>query len=329
MEIVYTPAFFYYWYLALRARAPWFFSAANPGIETGGMLGEKKFPLVEMIPPAYRPVSLFIPTGTSVQEVTRLMAQAGVAYPIIAKPDIGERGFLVMKIIDQKGLESYIAANKVDYIIQEYIDFPMEMGIMYYRHPEEATGHIPSVVMKEFLSVKGDGRSTLRELIWNSERAILQWATLEKRFADRLEEVLPEGELLELEAVGNHARGTKFINGNHLVNEKMVRLFDEITRQMPDVYYCRYDLRTTSVEDLMEGRNIRILEVNGVGADPAHIYDPNYPLVKAWGDLIRCWKVIFRIARYNHKKGAPYMSTRETRERWKRHKAYKKFAAGL
>jgi len=326
MEVVYAPVIFYYAWLALKARSLWFFSAANPSIETGGMLGEAKYPLIRMIPEEYRPKSFLIRPGTALPEICTLLAANNIVYPVIAKPDVGERGFLVAKIADDAAMQRYIDVNKVDYIIQEYVDLPLEMGILYYRFPHEESGHIASVVIKEFLTVKGDGKSTLRELIGRSPRAILQWEKFRKRFGARLDEILPEGELLELEAIGNHAQGTKFLNGNHLADERMIRVCDEITRGMPDVYYCRYDLRTSNVEDLKQGKNIRILEVNGVGADPAHIYDPDYSIFKAWGDFFRLWKVIYTIAKANHKRGVPYMTTRETRERWKKIKAYRKFA---
>jgi hypothetical protein len=174
--------------------------------------------------------------------------------------------------------------------------------------------------------VKGDGTSTLRELIGRNPRAILQWEKFEKRFGEMLDEILPAGKEMELEAIGNHAQGTKFINGNHLIDAQLIHVFDGITRQMPDVYYCRYDLRTTGIEDLKQGRNIRIIEVNGVGADPAHIYDPEYSIFAAWGDFFRLWKIIYRIARLNHKQGIPYMTTTEARKQWKKIRAYRKLA---
>jgi len=42
-ELVYFPVVLYYFWLSIRARSFFFFSASNPSIETGGMLGESKF----------------------------------------------------------------------------------------------------------------------------------------------------------------------------------------------------------------------------------------------------------------------------------------------
>lgn len=326
MQVVYTPGFLYYVWLSLKARSFWFFSAANPSIETGGMLGEKKFPLIEMLPSHVKPKSLLVPHGMKKDEFMKLIGTHGFSYPFILKPDVGERGFLVTKVTDEKVLNQYLAANKVDFIVQEYVHFPVEAGVLYYRYPNEERGQITSLVLKEFLSVTGDGVSTLQELIGKNPRAILQWNKFQKRFGDRLNEVLPEGVRLELEAIGNHAQGTKFINGNKYIDEDLVKVFDEITSSMPGVYYCRYDIRTSSIEEMKKGENIRIIEINGVGADPAHIYDPSYSIFSAWKDYFRCWKAIYGIAKMNHKNGAPYMSTKETMQRIKQLKAYRKLA---
>ena len=32
-------------------------------------------------------------------------------------------------------------------------------------------------------------------------------------------------------------------------------------------------MKVNSIEDLYEGRNIKIMELNGVSSDPGHIYD--------------------------------------------------------
>jgi len=43
MWLVYLPASLYFIYLSLKARSFFFFSAANPSIETGGMFFESKW----------------------------------------------------------------------------------------------------------------------------------------------------------------------------------------------------------------------------------------------------------------------------------------------
>lgn len=323
MHYVYFPLYLYYVWLTIKSRSPWFWSSSNPGIETGGMLGESKIKIFNVIPDEYKPVTLYIKTGTSLTEVIRILNDYQLTYPLICKPDRGERGFQVSKIRNEQELENYILKNKVDYLIQPFCDFQTEMGVYYRRFPWEEKGAVFSIVLKEFLTITGDGKKTLRELILESDRALLQWEKLEARFYHVLDTIPEAGKRMELEAIGNHARGTKFINGNYLIDERINMVFDHITKQIPEVYFCRYDLKTSSIEDLKQGKNIVILELNGVGAEPAHIYDPDYKLIWAWRDLINQWRMVYKISVYNKKHGHPYMTTKAVRSHLKLMKAYR------
>lgn len=323
MHYVYFPLYVYYVWLAIKARSLWFWSSSNPGIETGGMLGESKIKIFNVIPDAYKPVTLLIPSGTPLSQVLHLLNQHELTYPLICKPDRGERGFQVSKIRNEKELAAYIERNRVEYLIQPFCSYPVEMGIYYRRFPWEKTGSVFSIVQKEFLCITGDGKSTMRQLIINNDRALLQYEKLEARFGNDLDSIPSNGFQIELEPIGNHARGTTFINGNHLIDDKINRVFDEITSHIPDVYFCRYDLKTSSIDALKAGKNIVIVELNGVGAEPAHIYDPSYRLIHAWRDLIHQWSMVYKISVYNKKHGHPYMSTKAVRSHLKLMKAYR------
>lgn len=45
-----------------------------------------------------------------------------------------------------------------------------------------------------------------------------------------------------------------------------------------------------------------IIEVNGVQSEPAHIYDPDYPLPQAYHQLFHHWYTVYKISRYNTKR---------------------------
>jgi hypothetical protein len=49
------------------------------------------------------------------------------------------------------------------------------------------------------------------------------------------------------------------------------------------------------------------MELNGANSEPAHIYDPNMPLMQAYKDLITHWKTIYKISVLNNKQGIKYM----------------------
>lgn len=320
----YLPVFPYYLYLSARARSFFFFSAANPNIETGGMTGESKMAILDLIPDEYKPKSLLIKERASAKSVIELLKKEAIDYPIILKPDIGERGLLVNKIEDEAALLQKLAENPINLIIQPFITYDEEYAIMYYRYPDQQEGKIISITKKEFLSAIGNGKNTLQELIWQQPRAILQWEKLKIKYANRLEEVLPEGERLELVSIGNHSTGTMFVDANHIHDKQLERVFDKIALEMEGVYFGRFDLKCRSVADMKAGKTIQIVEFNGVGAEPGHIYDPSCSLWKCYGALLNQWSIMYKVGTAVHRQlGVPYMTLAETRQRLRDNKIYK------
>jgi hypothetical protein len=308
--IIQFPAIVYWLWLSARARSLVFFSASNPGIQMGGMFGESKYEVLSKIPRQYTPKTMLISIPVNTAEVRARIKTADLCWPLIFKPDIGERGFMVMKITNERELESYLRRIKTRFLIQEFVQLPLEFGVFYMRLPDDKKGKVISLVAKEMLSVSGDGASSLKELIFRNDRAKLQWRKLKDTFHDRLDSIIPLGEKIELVSIGNHALGTRFINANHLINGQLSNTFDRISQEIPGFYFGRFDLRCPSLEDLYEGK-VKIMELNGCGAEPTHIYDKDFSMWKALGVLIDHWQSIFRIALANKKQGATFVSHRE------------------
>lgn len=249
------------------------------------------------------------------------MRKSGLTLPIIFKPDLGERGWMVRKIKNDQDIERYLQEIKIDFIMQELIDLPLEFGVYYVRFPSQENGFVNSITGKDFLSVIGDGNKTLQTLILEKDRARIQWNTLRVMYADRLSEIIPAGKKIELVSIGNHCLGTTFLNYNHLINQKLNASFDAISKQINGFYFGRYDLRCASLDDLEKG-NVKIMELNGCGAEPAHIYHPGSSLIKAVGVLITHWRNLYRVSKENHQRGVPYLSLKEGRKIYQRVKKY-------
>ena len=308
--IVQFPAILYWIWLSLRARSLVFFTASNPGIPMGGMFGESKFEILQNIPARLVPRTILIQPGASVEVVMQGLEAAGLQLPVIFKPDIGERGFMVRRINDEHDIRRYLKETRVSFLAQELVCENLEFGVFYMRIPDEKHGRVISVVGKQMLSVVGDGKSTLQELILSSDRAKLQWKKLKASYSESLSCVVPTGQKIELVSIGNHALGTRFLNANHLVNDRLSRTFDAISQSIPGFYFGRYDLRCDSIEDLYNG-NVKIMELNGCGAEPVHIYDTAFPLEEAIAVLLRHWRYIFIISRANRQNGVSYLSHRQ------------------
>jgi hypothetical protein len=309
---LYLPALPIWLWNAMRSRSFTYFTAVNPGLKSGGFYGESKKEILDLIPNDYKPATLLINLKNP------LFAQMQhLAFPLIAKPDIGERGNGVAKIQNLIELEVYHRNAAADYILQEYVDFKLELAILYSRMPGESKGKITSVTQKEFLSVVGNGVDTLEFLVNNNDRARFQTQKLQEKYETVWHSILPNGQKIELESIGNHCRGTRFINANYLINKELEQVFDNIADQILGFDYGRYDLRVRSLEDLYQGKNIRIVELNGVNADPAHIYDNSHGFWASLRDIARHWLRIGDIAKVNLDKGFKAVALNEIWEKFK------------
>jgi len=282
------------WFM-LRTRNLTWFTAVNPGMEDSGFLGESKIKILDSIAEQYKPKTIFIKVG-------QVLPDKILDFPFIAKPDIGGRGRKIKIITTQAAFEAYHQEVGEDYMIQTIIPYDVEFGVFYIRMPWQSKGEIVSLSQKEFLHVKGDGKSTLKELMKLDYRSAQQIERLET-YQD-LSVILPEGKTQLLEPIGNHCRGTIFRDKGDLISTSLCEVFDNITQQIEGFYYGRFDLRTKSFEDMLAGKHIYILELNGLTSDAAHIFDPNARLRDAMRVQISNCIKSYKIARYNLKQGA-------------------------
>jgi hypothetical protein len=297
------------WY-SLKEGSLFYFSASNPSILTGGMIGESKFEVLSLIPDHLKPKSILIKLPACVTDVTNALKQAELTLPVIFKPDLGERGWLVKKINNEEEIANYLKEIKIDFIAQELVDLPFEFGVYYVRFPSKERGFVNSITGKEFLSITGDGKKTLAELIMSKDRAKLQWQLLREKYSQDLQKIIAKGDKIELVSIGNHCLGTTFLNFNHLITPTLNESFDRISKQIDGFYFGRYDLKTNSLQDLENGV-VKIMELNGCGAEPSHIYHPGFSLFKAIRVLITHWRNLYRVSRENHKRGVPYLTFAE------------------
>lgn len=324
-NMLYGPIYLYWFVLCARARSFFFFSAANPTIKNGGFLMESKKEIYDLIPEPYYPRTLLFNAGTPVEQFVTQIRAAGIVFPLIAKPDIGMRGLAVAKLENEEALCRYAQESRVDFLVQDYVPYEKEVGIFYYRYPDEATGCISGIVGKEFLAVTGDGKTTIRELLLRDPRYILQLPILEQTMQELLSETLPAGVKKVLVPYGNHARGALFLDYSDRADAKLVSMIDEICKQVPGFYFGRLDIRYRNWEELKEGKHFSIIELNGAGSEPTHMYDPRHSVFFAWKEIIRHWHILLRISIQNHRRlKLPYLSTASGLEMFRENAAYVK-----
>ena len=290
------------WY-CLRSWNFWFFTPSNPTITFGGFEGEGKKEMYDQLPPDLVPKTIYIMHDLPFNEVCNTIQESGFQFPFIVKPDVGMKGILFRKIENKEQLQKYHERIPVEYIVQDLVELPVEVSVFYYRFPWKEKGVVSGFIQKELLQVKGDGHSTLKELVAKHPRAKYRMEEMEHRHKHRFDRVLDDGEIFYLSYAGNHNRGAHFTNLHNQINDSLHRVFDKLSHYNNQFYYGRYDIKTSSIEDLIEGKNFLILEFNGCGAEPNHIYDCNMSLRKAYGTILHHWKVLYKISRYNHQQG--------------------------
>jgi hypothetical protein len=295
----------------LRSRSFFFFAASNPSIKNGGFLNESKQDLEALIPDRYHPKTMFFAIPANGYLVWQQLLQRGMSFPLIGKPNVGGRGRGVKVLTTQDEVKEYVSEAYLDFHIQEYVPWKNEVGIFYYRYPGAERGVVSGVVYKEFLSVTGDGQHTIRQLLQQSKRAIMYMKSMEALHGEGLNEVLPAGEVKIVSPYGNHARGAKFLDHSHLIDEQLTTTIDTICKEVPEFYYGRLDIRYNTWEELKQGRHMTIIEINGAGAEPTHIYDPRHSLFFAWKEIVRHWIILGKISRMNHRKGHPYLTWKQ------------------
>lgn len=275
---------------------------------------ESKKEIYDLIPEKYYPDTLIFKEGATVENIIKKIEKAKIHFPFIIKPDIGLQGLRVEKIHNVKELQCYLKKVRYDFLIQEFSKYPLEIGLFYHRIPGEEKGKITGIVYKDFVIITGNGVHTVEELILQNRRYAMHFDALSQKYAKQLNDILLAGQELNLVPFGNHARGSKFTDVSHWANEKLTETFNEICLQIPDFYFGRLDIMFACREDLENGRNFFIIELNGAGSEPTHMYDPKHSIFYAWKEIIKHYDILYKISTHNHKNGHAYLNIRQSRQ---------------
>lgn len=325
--VFYPPVVLYVIYLGLKYRGPTLFTCANPAIEEGGFTGESKSRILQSLA---RSSSSSVATSkmlagslshhARIESARGFMRDHANGFPVVLKPDAGERGAGVAVIRSEAELSDYLN-SPVNVIIQEYVG-GLEFGVFYYRYPDCPTGHIFSITSKKFPTVVGDGAHSLENLILKDDRAVCMAHVYFDAHRDRLWSVPGKDDPVQLIEIGTHCRGCIFLDGHEIKTEALEAAIDRVARGFEGFYFGRFDIRTPSLADFREGKNFKVVELNGVTSEATHIYDPRNSLPTAYGVLFQQWRIAFEIGAQNRNQGARPVSlktlVRLVIQKWRR-----------
>lgn len=290
------------WYM-LKSRSVWFFTPSNPKITFGGMDGEPKKEMYALLPKDFYPTTFNVMPQQNFNSLISDLKKSGISYPFIVKPEVGCQGILFRKIDTEAELKNYHEKIPVEYIVQELVNYPMEVSVFYIRHPQEKKGRVTGFLHKIPLQVTGNGNDALEALVKQHPKGQKRIGEMYSKHKEHWHEVLPAGEKYMLSYAANHNRGAHFVDLKEHIDDRLVTIFDKLSHDVNDFFYGRYDIMCTHVEDLKDGKNFTILEYNGCGAEPNHFYDTGYTLTGAYREILKHWKALYSICKYNSSKG--------------------------
>lgn len=284
-------------------------SSANPGITSGGLVGDGKREYFSAMGPLARAMTAdFIVVQNRrqlpVADVVERMRGAALHFPIVAKPDVGWCGYGVRLLLDQDDLLDYIARfpEAETFLLQRYLPEPGEAGLFYVREPDAACGRLIGILLRHYPSVTGNGIDSIQQLIAGDAR--LRRATAnalhECRYDPRRIPAIDE--VVRLSTVASTRVGGAYEDGSSYATPALVAQVDAVARDMGEFLVGRFDVRYRTLDRLQAGE-FTIMEVNGAGSEAVHAWDPRYSIGEVYRIVFAKQRLLFRISAANRRRG--------------------------
>jgi hypothetical protein len=303
MTIFYAPVVIYIVGLVIRYRGLTF-TAVNPGLPGSGFIGENKSDsllTLQQHSPETTAKTFLIECSASLEEKClqsqQFMQQHALSYPVVLKPDFGQRGIDVDIVHNQTALSAYLATATFDTVLQEYVA-GVEFGVFYVRQPDQRQGKIFSLTHKCFPHIVGDGIHSLEQLICQHPRLHYMAAFLFDEHQAHLHNIPVKNEKVDVVTLGSHCQGSLFLEGESYLTPQLEEKIDAISQHVKGFYFGRYDIRAESIEAFQRGE-CKVIEVNGVTSESTNMYDPSYSLFAAYRILFKQWRLAFQIGQKN------------------------------
>lgn len=308
--LVNAPVFLYVLFLGyIRYRRPTLFTITNPAVRPdSGFIGERKSAIFRECQSAHPAIARWelIPADQNPENrvalLDKFLQREQLTYPVVLKPDEGQRGLGVRIIRNEEQARQILQHTPVDLIVQEFIP-GNEFGIFYIRFPGEMEGRLLSLTEKRLLAVTGDGESSLERLILAHPRAVHRAKFYLQKLTEERDRVPTVGEIIPLVEIGTHAMGALFLDAGEHATTELRQALDKLLAPTDGFHFGRLDLRVPKIEDLRAGKNIKILEINALTSEATHIYDPRHNLLYALRTLCGQWRTAFQIADANARRG--------------------------
>jgi len=310
--------------LAVRHRSLTCWTCVNPGVHPGGgVVGESKQAVLHGFddPRVLAQHDIDGPDRPA-RALQLLDSEPDLnGFPVIVKPDAGQRGAGVTLVHDRDQLTDTVARTPGRVIIQRYHPGPVELGVFWVRDPatvgrerdDTTQGRVFAVTRKVFPVVEGNGRSTLRTLILAHPRYAIQARVYLEQLGERANDTPANGERVQLTTTGNHARGCRFEDGADLITPEFESAIDTLARTWKGPAgepfdFGRFDIRSTSEDAVRDATDLAVIELNGVTSEATNLYDPSWSAARALRLLAEQWSIAFDLGAARKAAGARPLS---------------------
>lgn len=303
--VIYAPSFCYIFYLGIKYRCLTLFTAANPALLDDKFTVFSRSEILDLFKSnskvtVHSKIKYDHELKTMLDQVDVFMKSHSLSFPVVCQPDVSKRRELV-KIEDRYELQDYFSKAKGDIFIREHME-GKEAEILYYRFPGKDKGAIYSMTLKGEITVTGDGRKTLEELILSDKKAIKYVDIFVQVFEDELYEVPKENEVRILSTF-NTQKSFKIWDAGELVTDRLTDSIDKICSTVDGFYFGKLFIKAPDHQSLMAGNNLKVIELKGINSISSNIYDDDYSFLEGQSILMNQWKLLFRIADENRKRG--------------------------
>jgi hypothetical protein len=309
-------------WLGLRHRSFTLPSTANPGITSGGLVGEGKleyFAAMGTLARAATAAHIGVRNDASVgaEYVQERMREAGIDFPVVAKPDLGWCGYGVRRLDEAHGLAEYLRLfpRGETFLLQRYLAEPGEAGVFYMRAPGEAKGRLIGILLRDFPAVTGNGRDSLGQLVAADPRLQRSLRKPGHQWRHDPARVPAAGERVRLSTVASTRVGGCYRDGTALATPALLDRVDAIARDMGDFLVGRFDVRYADVAALQRG-DFTIMEVNGAGSEAVHAWDPKYSIREVYAIVFAKQRRLFAIADAQRRRGVRPIGLLELARLW-------------
>jgi hypothetical protein len=311
--LMYLPVVLQWLLLSLRYGSLTLPLIANPKLPLSGMVGIPKSDLLAQATGdcanAILPWFVYHKTsdtlGSQLQIIELEMADHGLDYPLVCKPDIGCRGAGVKLVHDARELNDCLSAyaSGAGIMLQKLASFEPEAGVFFVREPDQEQGQVISLALKYMPYVVGDGRRTLGELVAADPRAKDLVHLYRPRHQERWDTVIAQGEPFRLVFSASHCRGAIFKDANSQITPELTAAINHLMAGIPEFYYGRLDIKFKDIDSLLAGRDLEIVEINTASSESLHIWDSDAKLGDAFSALLYQYRTLFRLGSKNRKRG--------------------------